>query len=139
MSGTKRTPIARTSTPPITPHVLELFERTEVARGQRCAAIIRCDSNEFGYCRMTCSPCLDWSNAHSELHEVLGLKPWFWPCLPFDPFPPGSPKSQDWGPSKSEWELWQTLERERARRAALAGAPDASVRSESTITTSPPK
>jgi hypothetical protein len=136
VAGTKRVPINRPSKSlQITAHVLQLFfERTEVARGQRDIAIINCDVNPYGFCRMECTVCQDWSAAHAELHEVLGLRPWQWPCLPFNPFPPNSPKSQDWRPSKSEWELWHVLERERAQRAAQAGAPDASIESGSTTT-----
>jgi hypothetical protein len=119
VSGTKRTPIARAATQQISPRALALFERTEVARGQGCAAT--CVANEYGVCRMEgCPPCEDWGNAHSELHAELHLKPWFWPCLPLCPFPPGSAKFQGWRPSKAEWDLWQTLE--KARRVA-AGEP----------------
>jgi hypothetical protein len=124
MSGTKRNPIVRPSKNlQITAHVLALFEITEQGRGQRDLAIIKCDSNEFGFCRLTCGPCEAWSSAHAELHELLGLQPWFWPCLPISPFPPGSQKSQDWRPSRPEWELWWALE--KARQAAAEAKPAA--------------
>ncbi len=118
MSGTRRTPIARSRAPSIPPRAIELFKATEKASRQRQAAIVNCVVNTYGFCRMECGPCRGWADAHSELHLELHLKPWEWPCLPVNPFPPGSPAARDWEPSGPELALWQTLE--RARRATLA-------------------
>ena len=140
MSGTRRTPITRRHAQQISGRALELFAATEKASRQRQAAIVNCVVNMYGFCRMECGPCQAWANAHSDLHLELHLKPWQWPCLPVNPFPPGSPAARDWEPSGPELALWQTLE--RARRAALAGsagAPEASIRSGSTLTTPPAK
>ena len=134
MSGTRRTPIIRRGTPQISPRALKLFEQAEKARLKRRGAA--CAVGPYGHCSLECAACRDWSNAHNELHKELGLRPWEWPCLPINPFPPGSINSRDWQPEGEELLLWQTLE--KARRAALAvsaGAPEASIQSGSTITT----
>ena len=121
MSGTKRTPIIRRATQPqVTGPALALFAATEKTRRQRRGAA--CVVNLHGLCSMECAPCQAWAHAHSELHRELGLRPWVWPALPFNPHPPGTPAAQAWEPSGSELELWQTLE--RARRAALAATVD---------------
>jgi hypothetical protein len=128
MSGTRRTPISRIGTLlQITSRALELFEATEKGRRKRRAA--GCVVGVYGQCRMECGACQTWAAAHSELHSELRLRPWQWPCLPICLHPPGSEAARDWEPSGPELALWQTLE--RARRAALAGAPEVSIQSES--------
>jgi hypothetical protein len=109
---TNRVPLARPANTRITARALELFALTEKARRRRRAAA--CVANEYGLC----APCRAWADAHNELHIELRLKPWQWPCLPINPFPPGSARAKGWEPSGPELALWQTLE--RARRAALA-------------------
>jgi hypothetical protein len=134
MSGTRRTPIARPATLQISARAVGLFEQAEKARRKRRGAA--CAVGIYGYCRMECPACQAWSDAHSELHRELALKPWEWPCLPVCPHPPGSSAAQAWEPSGPELALWQTLE--RARRAALAAAaPDGSIRS--TLTNPAPR
>lgn len=131
MAGTKRVPIARIGAPlRITARVLELFAATEKARRARRAAA--CSVNVYGLCQMTCRACRTWQDAHDQLCLELSLRPWQYPALPICPRPPGTAASRDWEPSGPELALWQTLE--RARRAALAPAPDASIHSEGTLT-----
>jgi hypothetical protein len=134
---TNRVPINRPVNTRITPRAIELFKIMEQARGQRHLAIIRCDVNPYGKCKMTCTVCQDWANAHSELHEELHLKPWFWPCLPFEPWPPNSPKFRDWRPSRAEYDLWHALE--KARQAARGDAPDTPIQDDSHPTIPPAK
>jgi hypothetical protein len=138
MSGTKRVPIARQSNLQVTPRAMELFEAAEKARSKRRGA--SCIVGPYGHCNMECPACQAWHDAHSQLHRGLGLRPWQWPCLPINPFPPGSINSRGWSPEGEELELWQQLE--RARRAAAgvgAGAPSASIRTGSTLTAPAPK
>lgn len=116
MTGTKRTPVARQATARITPRALELFAATEKASRQRQSVIVKCVVNLYGLCRMECTPCQAWANAHNEIHLELHLKPWEWPCLPFNPHPPGSPAARAWRATGPELELQQLLALEQARR-----------------------
>jgi hypothetical protein len=123
VSGTKRTPIGRKASLQISARALQLFEQVERARRRRRAAT--CEIGVYGQCVMTCAPCRAWLDAHDELHQELGLRPWEYPCLPVCPFPPGSVKAKGWERSGPELELWQRLEIER-RRVARGAAADAS-------------
>lgn len=55
---TKRKPIKRNRTRPITPAALELFRQLRAAVTQE-----------------------QWWAVHSQLHRELGCKPWEWPCV----------------------------------------------------------
>ena len=124
MVGTKRVPIARQANLQVTPRALELFEQVEKARRQRRAA--RCIVGPYGHCRGDCTPCRSWYELQDQLHVELGLKPRFWPCVPCNPFPPGSLAARDWSPEGAPLQLWQTLERGRqAAEARAVAAPEA--------------
>jgi hypothetical protein len=115
MSGTQRTPLVRRSAVPISPHAIELFAELERARRARRRAV-DCTIAESGYCTTNCRACRAWFDAHAALHSELHLPPWEWPCLPRNPYPPGSPKARDWRPGTEQKELWDFLN--EARRAA---------------------
>jgi hypothetical protein len=117
MSGTLRTPISRRSVQPqITPRALELFVEMERATRARRRADGCSVSTYSGYCTTDCRACWKWFDLHSELHIELRLRPWQWPCLPRNPYPPGSPEADDWQPGEEQQELWELLD--EARRAA---------------------
>jgi hypothetical protein len=111
MSGTRRTPIPRRATLQISARAVELFEQVERARRQRRAA--SCVVGTYGYCRGECPACRSWYDLQDELHAELGLKPWQWPCVPINPFPPGSPPACDWRPGGDQLALWQLLDQAR--------------------------
>jgi hypothetical protein len=117
MSGTLRTPISRRSMQPqITPRALELFVEMERATRARRRADECSVSTYSGYCTTDCPACRKWFDLHAELHTELRLRPWKWPCLPRNPYPPGSPKADDWRPDEEQQKLWGLLD--EARRAA---------------------
>jgi hypothetical protein len=114
---TNRTPIQRPTLTMISPRALELFAELErVRRARRRAA--DCTIAESGYCTTDCRACRRWFDLHDELHIELRLRPWQWPCLPRNPYPPGSPKARDWRPGTEPEELWNLLN--EVRRAAVA-------------------
>jgi len=114
---TNRTPIARRPAVQITPRALDLFAELERARRARRRAV-DCTIAETGYCTTNCRACRLWFDAHAELHAELRLKLWQWPCLPKNPYPPGSPNARDWHPGTEPQELWNLLN--EARQAAVA-------------------
>jgi hypothetical protein len=115
MSGTKRTPIARRETHPhITPHAVELFGELERARRAR-RRDIHCTLSQYGRCSTKCPACQTWYELHNQLHVELRLKPWVWPCVPRNPYPPNSPEARAWRSNPEQQELWDQLD--AARRA----------------------
>jgi hypothetical protein len=73
MSGTRRTPLGRQSTKPISQRAVELY----AAMGRlRCT----CPSPK-PVTQGPCPACERWYDLHAELHVELGLKPWEWPCV----------------------------------------------------------
>jgi hypothetical protein len=79
MSGTKKRPLARIPAPSISPQVLEMFRR--ISR-LRCT----CEPPPGGRTHVSvlklCDACEAWWSGQSEIHDLLRLKPWIWPCLP---------------------------------------------------------
>jgi hypothetical protein len=122
MSHTKRTPIARQPALQFSIKALALFEALERATRQRNAAnCIPDDSGSgSGYCKFECAACRTWNALDVELNDELHLKPWQgWPCVPQNPFPPGSKQARNWRPHPdSEQSVrWRQLdEASRARR-----------------------
>jgi hypothetical protein len=116
MSGTRRTPIARRAALQITARAIALFEQLERVRRQRRGSTCVVRDNPSGYCTAECQACESWFDLMDALHSELGLRPWFWPCLPQNPYPPGTPASRDWRPGGNQLKLWQALD--QARRAA---------------------
>jgi hypothetical protein len=117
MSGTRRTPLVRRSAVQISPRALELFVELERARRARRHAV-DCTISEQGLCTTDCRACRRWWDLHDELHVELRLNPWQWPCIPRNPYPPGSPKARDWHPDTEQEELWNLLN--EARRAHVS-------------------
>jgi hypothetical protein len=114
---TNRTPIERPVLAKISPRAIELFAELERARRARRHAE-DCTVGEQGFCRTDrCGACRRWWDVHGDVHEELGLYPWQWPCLPRNPYPPGSPKARDWRPAAEQEELQNLLK--QARRAAV--------------------
>jgi hypothetical protein len=118
MPGTRRTPIARQAARPlITPRAIELFAELERARRARALAV-DCSVSKHGYCATRhCRVCQRWLDLHAELHTELRLPPWAWPCLPRNPYPPGSPEAKKWRPGDAQKKLQDLLN--EARRAAI--------------------
>ena len=74
MSGTRRVPINRRHTTPITPRAVELF----VAMGRlRCS----CGPPKSGTPYKLCAGCERWHNLQVELNNELRCRPWEWPCV----------------------------------------------------------
>ena len=123
MSHTKRTPIVRQPSLQFSSRAIELFEAMERARKRRHATTCIPDDSGSGsgYCKFECSACKAWSALDVELNNELGLKPWEgWPCLPHNPYPPGSPQSRRWraDPDSEQSVRWRLLD--EARQASLA-------------------
>jgi hypothetical protein len=119
MSGTKRTPLERRSATQITPKAIELFRELERAKRARRRAI-DCRISEQGCCSSVseCRACRRWWDLQNQLHIELKRELWQWPCIPCNPFPPGSADAREWRPSQEQRELWNLLD--AARRAAAA-------------------
>jgi hypothetical protein len=116
MSGTRRTPLGRSSGVQITPKAIELFTESEKARRARKRA--DCVLTEQATCRATCGACSAWWDAHDKLHTELQRELWQFPCIPYSPYPPGSAAARDWRPDAEPAELWNLLD--KARRATTA-------------------
>jgi hypothetical protein len=115
---TNRTPIQRPALTMISAQTLKLFAELERARRARSAAV-DCTISEYGLCTTDCRACRRWFDLHDQLHIELRLNPWQWPCLPRNPYPPGSPKARDWRPGTEAAGLWGLLNealKEAARR-----------------------
>jgi hypothetical protein len=112
---TNRTPIQRPALTMITPHAIELFAELERSRRARRHAV-DCTISEQGLCKSECRACRQWWDLHNELHVELRLKPWQWPCIPKNPYPPGSPGAREWRPGTEQEELRDLLN--EARREA---------------------
>jgi hypothetical protein len=119
---TNRTPIERRALTVVSPRALELFAEMERARRARQRAADCTTSAQSGYCTTKCRVCRAWWDAHDELHTELRLAPWQWPCLPLNPFPPGSAKAREWRPGTEQQDLWNLLNKTR-RAAVVAAAP----------------
>jgi hypothetical protein len=135
MSGTRRTPIGRRSAVQITRRAIDLFAELERARRARRRAV-DCTISERGLCTTDCRACRRWFDLHDELHIQLGLPPWVWPCLPRNPYPPGSPKAREWRPGPEQKELWDLLN--EARAGAPRKRPAVSARKEEEGTNAEP-
>jgi hypothetical protein len=124
MSGTRRVPLARRATAQISARAVELFRDLERANRARKRAI-DCTISEFGRCTADCRACRRWADAHDDLHSELKLPPWFWPCLPHNPYPPGSPRARAWEAAEAPEEQLelQVLLQEAVRRARSAAKP----------------
>jgi hypothetical protein len=77
MSGTRRTPIARRQTAPISPQAAMIYRRM---------IRIRCTCGPYppgrGRHRKQCDGCSRWWDLHSQLDAALGPRPpWIWPHL----------------------------------------------------------
>jgi hypothetical protein len=109
MSGTARTPIARRAAQPqVTARAIEIFERLERARQSRRRR--NCSVSDYsGYCEADCAACRAWFGLHDQLHRELRLKPWFWPCLPRNPYPPASDGARAWKADVEQAALWKLL------------------------------
>jgi hypothetical protein len=120
MSRTKRIPIARQSALQVSPRAIELFEAMERTAKQRNARdCIGDDDSDSGYCKSECDACDAWYDLHADLHSELGLKPWQWPCLPRNPYSPGSAQARNWRsqPDSEQSQRWRLLDEARRKRA----------------------
>jgi hypothetical protein len=81
---------------------------------------VDCTISEQGLCKSACRACRQWWDLHNQLHVELRLKPWQWPCIPRNPYPPGSPAAREWRPGTEQEELRSLLI--EARRAAVAAS-----------------
>jgi hypothetical protein len=124
MSGTRRVPLARPPAVKITPRALDLFVEMERARRARRRADDCAIDAPSGYCTTDCRACRAWWDAHAALQEELRLPPWQWPCLPRNPYPPGSPKAREWRAGTEQKDLWDFLN--KARRAAVVATASSS-------------
>jgi hypothetical protein len=115
MAGTRRVPIARQVVQSsVTPRASELFTELErVGRSRKRA--VGCTITEHGLCTADCLACQRWSDLHAALHTELRLRPWQWPCLGRNPYPPNSSEADAWRPSSEQQALWEALD--AARRA----------------------
>jgi hypothetical protein len=113
MSGTRRTPIARhVVQSSITPRAIAIF--TELERAQRARKrTVDCTISEQGLCTTDCRTCRRRFDLHAELHSELRLKPWAWPCVGRNPFPPNSPEAQACRPGSEQQALWDLLDAAR--------------------------
>jgi hypothetical protein len=109
---TKRTPIARQHTPPVSERAIKLFMQMQKCR--------RYSSR--------------WWSLHNELHDLSHSKLWNWPCVedPREGNPPGTYNHRHWTPNEEARALWRALDagarelrrQERAiRRAKAEAAP----------------
>jgi hypothetical protein len=114
MPGTKRTPIARQPMPQqITPRAIALF--TQLERARRARKHADCIDTKQGLCSGECAVCELWYDLHDQIHRELRFRPWQWPCLPFNPYPPNSPGWMAWRPGGARQALYEVLH--EARRA----------------------
>ena len=97
--------------PQIIPRALELFVEMERATRARRRADGCSVSTHSRYCTTDCPACRKWFDLHAELHTELRLRPWQWPCLPRNPYPPGSPEADNWRPGEEQQELWGVARR----------------------------
>ena len=122
MSGTKRTPIARQPALQVSPRAVALFVAIERTQRQRNAADCVPDTSGSGsgYCAFECASCKERARLDNELWGELMLKPWNWPCLDYNPYPPGSPRSRKWRPDPDceQHALWQLLDEAKQNCAA---------------------
>jgi hypothetical protein len=114
MSGTKRIPLARQTTPArITSRAVEIFTAMERARASRRRDDIGCRVNAAtGMCKSSdpgCRACAERWRLHGALHSELGMKPWQWPALPQNPYPPSSAAAKLWQPDPEALALWEAL------------------------------
>jgi hypothetical protein len=129
MSGTKRIPLSRREVHPhITPRAIELFAEMERATRARWKGVRCTISERSSYCDAECPACEQWWAAHNALHDELRLRPWQWPAVPSNPYPPGHPSARAWAREVSRSdsraaELYRTLR--AASRAAHRAAKDA--------------
>jgi hypothetical protein len=120
--STKRVPVSRPAVQMITARAVELFRELERANRARKRAI-DCTISEFGRCTTDCRACRRWADAHDDLHSELKLPPWFWPCLPHNPYPPGSPRARAWEAAEApeeQLELQVLLQEAAKRRTAVS-------------------
>jgi hypothetical protein len=106
--STKRTPIGRPQKSKITPAVVEAFKQMEMARhGCTCSPDRWAIGGDYDACE-------EWWAAHSDLHDLLGLKPWRWPCIRHpdtkNPWPAGSYKAKKWRPNLKAQNVYRQIE-----------------------------
>ena len=123
MPGTKRIPIARQATPQqLTPHAIELFAELERARRARQRSVmVDCTITKHGHCTGDCRLCQRWDDLHDQIHRELKLRPWQWPCLPCNPFPPNSARARAWRPGGEQQALYEVLDAARRSIKLEAG------------------
>ena len=121
---TKRIPIARPPALRLSPRALELFVELAAAfRARRGASCIRGNS-PAGYCSGECAACERWWAANNALHDELKLKPWEYPVVEDNPFPPGTPAFREWRPATDDqWGLRRRLD-DALRSAGYAVKPN---------------
>jgi hypothetical protein len=98
MSGTRRVPISRRSTAPITPAALEAFKRLVVLDAQ-CVG-------EPGGCipHQRCASCDSWWHMQGIISRELHVRPWIWPaCEP-------AQGRGEWTPAPEAVALWDAFE-----------------------------
>ena len=108
---TNRTPVGRPTRSRITPAAITAFRRMEAARRLGCT----CPAAEGA---PNCANCAAWWEAHSELHDELGLKPWQWPAFEHpdetNPYPSFSNAARDWAARRAArpeaFELFRQLQ-----------------------------
>jgi hypothetical protein len=115
---TNRTPIKRPGLPQVSARAIQLFVELERCRRARKRSVDCTIDGISGYCSTRCRTCRSWFDAHAELHSELQLKPWIWPCVPHNPFPPNSSRAKEWRGSEEQEALQAALD--QARRAARA-------------------
>ena len=136
MTGTRRTPIARSRTSPITPVAVKLFDQM---RQCRCTCPPRDWHDPKTWIR-ECEGCERWWELHSHLHTELHCCPWEWPCIEHpsarSPYPRGSEADKRWEPDLEAQELWRQLE--AARKAQRKAAREARQRTKAAEQQPPP-
>src|SRR5262245_4994046 len=117
----KSRPVSR---PPINRHWNGLqAQRAERGRFPRSAVLIfrrmlRLEANCTCQDHSCCIACKQWWIEHRNLHRVLALKPWDFPCVEAPgtpcPFPPGSQAAKTWEPDCDAQARWGRLVTARA-------------------------
>jgi hypothetical protein len=113
MPGTRRIPLHRQAAQPqITLRAVELFTQMERARRARKRAV-GCTITKHGLCTGDCRTCRAFDDLDDQLHRELKLRPWQWPALPYNPYPPNSPEARAWRPGGERQARWEALNEAR--------------------------
>jgi hypothetical protein len=117
--GTNRKPIGRPTRSRITPAAIAVFRRMEAARlkctcpaaegaerkggrepDQSPLSSLVNSTSTVRHVEHPCAACDAWWEAHSQLHDELGLKPWQWPAFEYpdeaNPYAAFSNAARDW-------------------------------------------